>query len=188
MKSSSVLVLSAVALLGSLGFASESVAQQPPNDANIGAIVLAANQIDIDYGKLALTKSKNKEVLGFAQQMVTDHGAVQKSVIELAGKLHLTPVEDATSTSLKAKSVEVTAKLKSLDGKAFDKFYIDNEVAYHKQVTDAIAGVLIPNAQNAELKAALEGAQTLFLGHLEHARNIQASVDPAAAHDAKSPK
>ncbi len=58
--------------------------------------------------------------------------------------------------------MEVTAKLKSLHGKAFDKFYIDNEVAYHKQVTDAIAGVLIPNAQNAELKAALEGAQTLF--------------------------
>src|SRR5438876_5561621 len=94
MKSSSVFVLSAVALLGSLGFASECVAQQPPSDANIGAIVLAANQIDIDYGKLALTKSKNKEVRGFAQQMVTDHGAVQKSVIELAGKLHLTPVEN----------------------------------------------------------------------------------------------
>ena len=120
--------------------------------------------------------------------MVTDHGAVQKSVIELAGKLHLNPVENDTSNSLKAKSVEVTAKLKSLRGKAFDKFYIDNEVAYHKQVTDAIAGVLIPNAQNAELKAALQGAQTLFLGHLEHARNVQATVDPTAAHDAKNPK
>jgi putative membrane protein len=188
MKSSSVVVLSAVALLGSLGFASECVAQQPPSDANIGAIVLAANQIDIDYGKLALTKSKNEEVLAFAQQMVTDHGAVQKSVIELAGKLQLTPVENDTSNSLKAKSVEVTAKLKSLRGKAFDKFYIDNEVAYHKQVTDAIAGVLIPNAQNSELKAALQGAQTLFLGHLEHARNVQATVDPAAAHDAKKPE
>jgi putative membrane protein len=188
MKISSILVLSAVALLGSLSFTSESVAQQAPSDANIGAIVLAANQIDIDYGKLALTESKNKEVLAFAQQMVTDHGAVQKSVIELAGKLHLTPVENDTSNSLKAKSVEVTAKLKSLHGKAFDKFYIDNEVAYHKQVTDAIAGVLIPNAQNSELKAALEGAQTLFLGHLEHARNVQATVDPAAAHDAKNAK
>ena len=188
MKSSSVLLLSAVALLGSLVFSPKSVAQQPPSDANIGAIVLAANQIDIDYGKLALTKSKNKEVRGFAQQMVTDHGAVQKSVIELAGKLHLTPVENDTSNSLKAKSVEVTAKLKSLRGKAFDKFYIDNEVAYHKQVTDAIAGVLIPNAQNGELKAALQGAQTLFLGHLEHAQNVQATVDAIAAHDAKNPK
>src|SRR5439155_9993345 len=91
MKSSSVLVLSAVALLGSLGFASECVAQQPPSDANIGAIVLAANQIDIDYGKLALTKSKNKEVRGFAQQMVTDHGAVrsEEHTSELQSRGHL---------------------------------------------------------------------------------------------------
>src|SRR3989442_6292996 len=101
MKSSSVLVLSAVALLGSLGFASESVAQQPPTDANIGAIVLAANQIDIDYGKLALTKSKNKEALDFAQQMITDHGSVQKSVIELAGELRLKPGDHGTIDSLK---------------------------------------------------------------------------------------
>src|SRR5260370_15369702 len=151
MKSSSVLVLSAVALLGSHGFASESVGQQPPSDANIGAIVLAANQIDIDYGNLALTESKNKEVLAFAQQTGTDHGAVQKAVIELAGKLQLTPVENDTSNSLKAKSVEVTAKLKSLHGQAFDKFYIHNEGAYHNQVAEAIAGVLIPKAQNLEM-------------------------------------
>src|ERR1041384_8435397 len=82
MKSSSVLVLSAVALLGSVGFASESVAQQPPTDANIGAIVLAANQIDIDYGKLALTKSKNKEVRSFAQQMVTDRSEEHTSELQ----------------------------------------------------------------------------------------------------------
>src|SRR5260370_14788297 len=121
MKSSSVLVLSAVALLGSHGFASESVGQQPPSDANIGAIVLAANQIDIDYGKLALTEPKNKEVLAFAQQMVTDHGAVQKAVIELAGKLPLTPSENDTSKSLQTKCVEVMRQLKSVHVNAVDK-------------------------------------------------------------------
>src|SRR5260370_15397542 len=131
---------------------------------------------------------KKKEVVVMEEEKGSDHGGAQKGVIEQAGKLQLTPVENDTSNSLKAKSVEVTAKLKSLHGKAFDKFYIDNEVAYHKQVTDAIAGVLIPNAQNLELKAALQGAQTLFLGHLEHARNVQATVDPGAPRDAKNPK
>lgn len=172
--------VSALAVIGSIVLVPESGAQQRPSDANIGAIVLAANQIDIDYAKLALTKSKNKEVRDFAQQMVTDHEAVQKSVIELAGKLKLTPVENETSQNLKAKSVETMAKLKSLHGKAFDKFYIDNEVAYHKLVADVVSGVLIPSAQNSELKSALEGAEPLFVGHLEHARNVQATVDPAA--------
>jgi len=180
MRIAKTLGLSAVTLLVTFGLAVGSKAQQQPSDANIGAIVLAANQIDIDYAKIALTKSRNKEVRGFAQQMITDHEAVQKSVIELADKLNLTPVENETSKSLKDKSVETTAKLKSLHGKAFDKFYIDNEVDYHKLVIDAVSGVLIPSAQNPQLKSALEGAQPLLVGHLEHARNVQATVDPSA--------
>lgn len=187
MKNANTRILTAFALLGSMAFASKINAQQPPTDANIGAIVVAANQIDIDYAKLAISKSQNKDVRAFAEQMVTDHSAVQKSVIELAGKLNLTPVDDATSNGLKKQSVETTAKLKSLSGDAFDKAYVDNEVAYHKAVTDAVATVLIPNAQNAQLKSALEGAQPIFLGHLEHARMVQAAVDPAA-HDAAKGK
>jgi putative membrane protein len=180
MKTSKFKILFATALFGSFMLPSTINAQQGPTDANIGAIVLAANQIDIDYAKLALSKSKNKDVRAFAEQMVTDHSAVQKSVVELAGQLHLTPVDDDTSNGLKKQSVETTAKLKSLNGEAFDKAYIDNEVAYHKLVTDAVSNVLIPNAKNPQLKSALEGANPLFLGHLEHARKIQATVDPAA--------
>ncbi len=176
MKISRAGIVSAVALFASMSFASTMRAQQPPTDANIGAIVLAANQIDIDYAKLALSKSQNADVRAFAEQMVTDHSAVQKSVVELAGKLHLTPVDNDTSNGLKKQSVETTAKLKSLSGSAFDKAYVDNEVAYHKAVTDAVSTVLIPNAQNGELKSALEGANPLFLGHLEHARKIQAKL------------
>jgi putative membrane protein len=78
--------------------------------------------------------------------------------------------------------------MKSLNGKAFDKFYVDNEVAYHKLVTDLISGLLIPSAQNPELKSAIEGAQPLFLGHLDHARNVQATIDPAVAHKSASHK
>lgn len=150
-------------------------------DANIGAIVLDANQTDIDYGKIALSKSTTKEIRDFAERMVTDHGAVQKSVIALATKLKLTPEENATSKGVKDNAVRVTAKLKSLNGKAFDRFYIDNEVAFHKQVTDALQTVLIPNANNADLKSALVDSQALFLKHLEHARQIQASIQKSSA-------
>lgn len=144
-----------------------------PTDPQIVGIVVAANQIDIDYGKLALSKSRNKQVREFAQRMVTDHSAVQKSVFELAGKLGVKGEDSAISIGLKTAARETTAKLQSLKGKEFDKFYLDNEAAYHKAVTDAVESVLIPNAQNAELKSALVGAQPLFLKHLEHARHAQ---------------
>jgi putative membrane protein len=151
-------------------------ASAPPTDPQIVGIVVAANQIDIDYAKLALSKSKTKEIRDFAQQMVTDHSAVQKSVFDLGAKLKVSPAESDTSKSLKAQAKETLGKLKPLQGKAFDKAYIANEVAYHKAVIGAITSVLIPNAQNAELKSALEGAAPLFQGHLEHAQKVEADL------------
>ena len=177
MKTTKILSITAAALLltGTMTIgATRAQAAEGPSDPQIVGIVLAADQIDIDYGKLALAKSKNKGVRDFAQRMVTDHSAVQQSVIGLAAKLGVTAQDSPTSTGLKGGAVDITAKLNSLHGKEFDKFYIDNEVGYHKTVTDAVAAVLIPSARNAELKSALEGAQPLFLRHLEHARMVQA--------------
>jgi putative membrane protein len=174
MKSKYVAVI-AVAVVGMVSIPSRSRAQEP-SDPQIVGIVIAADDIDINYAKIALKKSKEKGVRDFAQQMVTDHSAVQKSVRELAGKLGVTPEDSDTSKGLIAKSDEITKQLNALNGKAFDKFYIDNEVTYHKLVTDAVSGVLTPSAKNTELKSALEGAQPLFLGHLEHAKNVQAAV------------
>jgi putative membrane protein len=147
-----------------------------PSDAQIVGIVLAADDIDVAYGKLALAGTKDPQVRAFAEQMVSEHSAVQKSVRELAAKLGVTAADSDVATGLKAKAKEITAKLGALKGKALEKFYIDNEVAYHQLVTDALAATLIPSARNKELKAALEGAQPLFLGHLEHARRVQAAL------------
>ncbi|MFL6352019.1 MAG: DUF4142 domain-containing protein [Bryobacteraceae bacterium] len=148
-----------------------------PTDPQIVGIVVAANQIDIDHAKLALSKSKNKEVRDFAQQMVTDHSALQKSVSDLGAKLNVTPADSDTSKSLKSQADETTQKLNALKGKAFDKAYIDDEVAYHKAVINAVSSVLIPNAQNPELKSALQGAAPAFQGHLEHAQKLQADLE-----------
>lgn len=152
-----------------------------PTDPQIVGIVVAADQIDIDNGKLALSKSKNNRVREFAQQMITDHSALQKSVSELGSKLNVTPADSDTSTSLKTQAAETVKQLNALSGKAFDKAYIDHEVAYHKVVISAVSDVLVPNAKNAELKSALTGAQPLFQGHLEHAQKVQAGIDGTKA-------
>ena len=171
------IVAAAVALVA---FSSMALAQSAPvpTDPQIVGIVVAANQIDIDYAKLALKKAKDKQVRDFAQQMVTDHSAVQQSVFDLGAKLKVMPADSDTAKSLKAQAAETTKKLKALKGTAFDKAYIENEVAYHKAVIGAVSTVLIPNAQNAELKKALEGAAPLFQGHLEHAQNVETAVEP----------
>jgi putative membrane protein len=163
-------------MAGALGLAAASYAQDI-NDAQIAAIVVTANQVDIDAGKLAASKGSNADVKAFGQRMVTDHTGVNKSATELVTKLKVTPEPNATSKSLKAGGDRNLASLKALNGAAFDKAYIDHEVAYHEQVLDAIDHTLIPGARNAELKALLVKVRPAFAAHLEHAKHLQSTLD-----------
>jgi putative membrane protein len=66
--------------------------------------------------------------------------------------------------------------LKTLKGAAFDKAYVDHEVAYHQQVIDALDKTLIPGATNDELKALLIKVRPAFVAHLEHAKRLQSAT------------
>jgi len=151
-------------------------AQSSINDAQIASIVVTANQVDVDAGKLAATKSTNPEVKKFANLMVTDHTGVNKQAVALVTKLKVTPEDNDTSKSLKAGGDKNVETLKGLKGAAFDKAYVDHEVAYHQAVLDAVDKTLIPNASNAELKALLVKVRPAFVAHLEHAKHVQASL------------
>ncbi|HWC44874.1 MAG TPA: DUF4142 domain-containing protein [Casimicrobiaceae bacterium] len=155
---------------------SAAYAQGGPNDAQIAAIVVTANQVDIDAGKLAESKAKHKDVKAFGKMMVTDHPGVNKSATDLVKKLGVKPEDNPTAESLKKGGQENVAHLKTLKGDAFDKAYIAHEVAYHQQVIDALDKTLIPSAQNAELKALLVKVRPAFVAHLEHAKKIQAEL------------
>ena len=149
---------------------------QSVDDAQIASIVVAANQVDIDAGKLASSMASNPEVKKFGAQMVTDHSGVNKQATELVTKLKVTPKDNPTSQSLKSGGEANVANLKKLKGAAFDKAYIDHEVEYHQQVLDAVDKTLIPNASNAELKALLTKVRPAFVAHLEHAKHVQSTL------------
>ena len=167
-----------IALTSALFFvAGGSVAQDAaPNDAQIAAIVVTANQVDIDAGKFAATKASSQEVKAFAEQMVTDHTGVNKSATELVTKLKVKPEDNPTSASLKSGGEQNLQNLKSLQGAVFDRAYIDNEVTYHQSVIDAMDKTLIPSAKNAELKALLVKVRPAFVAHLEHAKRMQSAL------------
>ena len=129
--------LSTLAFAGALACAIPASAQNI-NDAQIASIVVTANQVDVDAGKLAAATASKADVRTFAQLMVTDHTGVNKAAIDLATRLKVTPEDNATSQALKAGGDKNIARLKTLKGAAFDKAYIDNVVAYHQQVLDAL--------------------------------------------------
>jgi len=156
--------------------AASGVWAQAPNDAQIAAIVVTANQVDIDAGELAKSRSNNKEVKEFAQRMITDHSGVNKAATELVTRLKVKPQDNPTSTSLKKGGDDTLKRLKGLKAAEFDKAYVDNEVTYHQTVLDAIDKTLIPSAKNEELKALLVKVRPAFVAHLEHAKHLQSSL------------
>jgi putative membrane protein len=167
----------AIVVFASLVFiAASSVSAQTVTDPQIASIVVTANQVDIDAGKLAASKGTSPEVKKFGRQMVTDHTGVNKQATALVTRLKVAPEDNATSQSLKSGGDKNLAALEGLSGAAFDKAYIDHEVTYHQAVIDAIDKTLIPNAQNADLKALLVRVRPAFVAHMEHAKMIQSSL------------
>lgn len=162
----------ALAALFLLGVAPLAQAADKPTDPQIAHIAYTAGVLDVEAAKQALKKSKNKEVLDFAKDMVRDHEAVNKQALDLVKKLKVTPEDNDTSKALTKAAAEERAKLAKLKGAAFDKAYVDNEVAYHKQVNGALETLLIPSTGNAELKSLLETGLKIFQGHEQHAEHV----------------
>jgi putative membrane protein len=151
-------------------------AQAKPTDPQIAHIAYTAGTLDIEAAKQAVQMSKNKDVLAFANQMIKDHEAVNKQALDLCKKLKVTPEDNDTSKSLTKNADAKRAELANLSGAAFDKAYVDNEVAYHKAVNGALESLLIPSAQNADLKALLQTGLKLFQGHQQHAEMLATKV------------
>jgi putative membrane protein len=101
---------------------------------------------------------------------------VNNAAVALVTRLGVTPEENDTSRGLTASGEQTRARLSELSGKAFDRAYADNEVAYHKLVIDALDNTLIPNAKNAELKETLIKVRPSFVAHLGHAEHLRASL------------
>ena len=150
-----------------------------PTDPQIAHIAYPADLIDVEAGKLALEKSKNNDVRAFAQRMIGDHTSVNDQALALVKKLNVTPEDNPTSQSLTKQAEETRKKLAGLTGAAFDKAYIDNEVAFHKTVNSALSTTLIPDAQNSELKSLLQNGLKVFEAHLEHAERLAKQLSSA---------
>lgn len=161
----------ALCFLGGVAFA-----QDNPTDPQIAHIAYTAGTLDVEAAKQAIAKSKNADVVAFAESMVRDHEAVNAQALELVKKLNVTPEDNATSQALAKAAADKRAELDRLEGAAFDRAYIDNEVAYHQTVNGALETTLIPSAENAELKALLETGLKLFQGHQHHAEEVAAKL------------
>ena len=128
-----------------------------------GSVAWAAGPTDPQIAHIAYTAGK----IDVAQA---------DQALALVKKLGVTPEDNPTSQSLAKASHDKMAELARLNGAAFDKAYMANEVAYHQTVNGALSSTLIPSAQNPELKGLLQTGLKLFTEHQHHAEHVAATL------------
>lgn len=173
-----VLVAGLVVVAGCASGSNQTTADKAagPSDAQIAAIVVAANAVDAETGELAARQASREDVRQFGRTMATDHRAVNQAAGELVARLNVTPVAHPVSEKLVSDGAAFRAALATKSGAAFDRAYIEHEVAYHKAVIAAVDDLLIPNAANAELKQTLINVRPALVAHLEHAEKLLAGL------------
>ncbi len=165
-------------VLCSIAYLSPVFGQESPTltDPEIASVAVVANQNDIDFAKIAKQKSHDKQILEFANTMITDHQSVIDLAVALVTKLHVTPEDNAVSKQLLSDAAKTKKMLNSKSAKDFNKAYVDNEVAYHKSVIAAVKTLLIPQSKNSELKALLQKVVPILEAHLAHAEMVQKQI------------
>ncbi len=168
-------ILAGLSLLAHSGPAAPKAAAQALNDATIVAIFDAANTYDIETGVLGAGKGSSKEVRAVGTSLERDHKAVRQQGRDLAKKLGVTPTPPAVNP-FAAQHAKALTELKALAGAAFDKAFLDHEIAYHQAVIDAVTKTLLPAIQNAELKAFVEKVAPAFQAHLDMCKAARAQL------------
>jgi putative membrane protein len=151
-------------------------AGEAPSDANIAAIVTAANTADIQAAELAQTRSSNADVKSLAQTTISDRNSVNKQVADLDARLHLQPEANATSRRIADHAAAKRRELDAASGAAFDKAYVADEVASDRRLLNTFDKVLIPDAKSAELKDLLTKARPALQADLKRARDLETKL------------
>lgn len=148
-------------------------------DANIFALLDEANAADSAAGALAEKKGTAASVKEFGRTMVKDHHALRKGGQDLAKKINVTPAAPANDTLPAAAQKGLENLNTQPKGAAWDKAYIDNEVAVHQAVVSLLTAAQAA-AQDTALKALIVKVTPLIQGHLTKAQDIQGKLGATA--------
>lgn len=147
-----------------------------PTDGEIAAILLAANNTDISYAKLAPTRAQSQAIKDFAARMLTDHTGVNALVNDLVASSNITPEENKTSLDFRDESAMKRDLMRELSGRAFDTTYIANEITYHTRLLAAIDGTLLPAVRSTPLRQLITNIRPAVAAHLEHAQQVRTGL------------
>lgn len=134
------------------------------DDPTIVAIYDAANTYDIETARVGARKGTTPAVRNYANMLIKAHTDARQQGRDLAKKLGVTPTPPKENP-FAADHGATMKKLQSTGGPAFDRAFLEGEVAFHKAVIAAVQNTLLPAIQNQQLKALVIHVSPVFVQH-----------------------
>jgi putative membrane protein len=159
-----------------------TVAAAMPTDAQGFVTAMATSDMyEIQAAKIAQTRSTSPKVKAFAAKMIHDHSATTaelKAILAKGSATNVTP-----PTDLDQRRQGMIDNLKSADAGAFDKTYLDQQVAAHTEAESTLNNYG-GKGDNDALKAFATKTAPKVQMHLDMAKGLD---DAAGSTSAKTP-
>jgi putative membrane protein len=126
--------------------------------------------LEVETGKLALSKTTNADIKRFAQQMITDHGNANIELQRVAGPQYQVP------TQLDADHQAKLELLMSKSGSEFDRAYGTEAIQDHKNAIKLFTDTANDNNLTPELRQFARKTLPTLQQHQAHA--LQLPADP----------
>ena len=146
-------------------------------DAEISAILTAANNGEVQQNNVAVTKAVAPAARSFAQDLVNMHTAAQTRLNGVISAENLTPKDSTVSADLTKASSQIVSKLQAADLNGFDMAYLQSQIDVHRQVLELIDQRLLPSVKSTALRAELTATRAAVVEHLNRARAIATTLD-----------
>jgi putative membrane protein len=139
-------------------------------DAHFVMQAAEGGMMEVAKGKLAAQKGSHEGVKQLGQRMVDDHTKANDELKSIANGKNITlPGEP------KPPMQAALAKLEKLDGAAFDRAYVDDQVRDHEK-TIALFEREAKGGKDAELKAFAEKTLPTLKEHLTMVRDVKSKL------------
>ena len=143
-------------------------------DSDIVAVLVAANEGEVEQGNLALTRASSPAVRDFGRMLVNDHTSAAGKWRDLASARNITVMDNATSSQQRSGSQQTIAALSTYSGSSFDRMFVQAQVDNHQWTLSTIDAVL--PAASRDVRDLLNTQRASVVRHLDHARNLLSTL------------
>ena len=153
-------------------FTNTSFANTKDHDGEIIAYMEAINNHEIEVSKVAKDKEMDKQVMEFADMMISQHSENLQQVKDISNKINIAADETTAVEKFKVKSEKDLDKISPLQGKKFQMAYIHAMIKGHTTV-DKMLAKFEKEVKNPDLKEYLTNTKTVVEQHLAEAKQLK---------------